>query len=222
MPLWDIFLNNQGNIIHKWKHYFPAYEAHFQRYVNRPVLMLEIGVSKGGSLQMWKKFLGPHALIVGIDIDSSCKKLEEDQIQIRIGDQADTKFLKKIIGEFGPPDIVLDDGSHVMSDVKTTFEYLYPKISESGVYFVEDMHTAYWEEFGGGLNRPDSFIELSKRLIDELNGDWARDNSVKTEFTSTTQSMHFYDSCVVFERGKTLVKDAPQIGEIGKHFDVRG
>lgn len=213
MPLWDIFLNNQGNVIHKWKHYFPAYETHFQRYVNRPVVMIEIGVSKGGSLQMWKKFLGPHALIVGIDIDTNCKTLEEDQIEIRIGDQADTTFLNSLIREFGAPDIILDDGSHLMRDVKTTFEYLYPRMSGTGVYFVEDMHTSYWEEFGGGLLRPESFIETSKRLIDELNGDWARDQSVKTEFTSSTQSIHFYDSCVVFERGKTLHKNAPQIGE---------
>jgi hypothetical protein len=66
VSLWSEFLDNQGRVTHKWKHYFPAYEAHFARFVNRPVLFLEIGVSEGGSLQMWKRYLGPHAQILGI------------------------------------------------------------------------------------------------------------------------------------------------------------
>jgi cephalosporin hydroxylase len=219
MALRDIFLNHQGNVIHKWKHYFPAYTSHFERYVNRPVFILEIGVSKGGSLQMWKKYFGPHALIVGIDIDEACKRLEEDQVHIRIGDQADISFLDRVLQEFGTPDIVLDDGSHVMTDVRTSFEFLYPRMSSSGIYFVEDMHTSYWEEYGGGLGQPETFIEMSKRLIDELNGDWARNQNVKTEFTATTQSIHFYDSCVVFEKGKNSSKTAPQIGRQGTFTD---
>jgi ubiquinone/menaquinone biosynthesis C-methylase UbiE len=69
VSLWSEFLNNQQRTIHKWKHYFPAYEAHFARYVNRPMLFLEIGCGRGGSAQMWKRYLGPHAQIVGIDIN---------------------------------------------------------------------------------------------------------------------------------------------------------
>ena len=70
---------------------------------------------------MWKRYLGPHALIVGIDVNAECKKFEEDQIQIRIGSQSDTSFLQTVLDEFGTPDIVLDDGSHQMRDVVDTF-----------------------------------------------------------------------------------------------------
>jgi len=31
-----------GRPIRKWKHYFPAYEGHFGRYVNRSTEFLEI------------------------------------------------------------------------------------------------------------------------------------------------------------------------------------
>jgi hypothetical protein len=61
------------------------------------------------------------------------------------------------------------------------------------------------------LRRPGTFIELCKGLIDELNADRSRDALPPTEFTRTTQSMHFYDSIVVFERGRTLSKSAPII-----------
>ena len=78
-------------------------------------------------------------------------------------------------------------------------------------YLVEDLHTAYWEEYEGGLRRKNSFIEHCKDLIDELNADHAR-GLQPTEFTRSTLSMHFYDSVVVFEKGRHTSKQAPQIG----------
>ena len=77
---------------------------------------------------------------------------------------------------------------------------------------VEDLHTACWQEFGGGLRRDGSFIEITKGLIDELNADHARGALAPTEFTRSTLSMHFYDSVCVFERGRHLARSAPQIG----------
>jgi len=218
MTLWSEFLTNQGRHIHKWTHYFPIYESHFARYVNRPCTFFEIGCGNGGSLQLWKRYLGPFAQIVGMDINQACAEFEEDQIAVRIGDQKDTNFLAKVLEEFGTPDVVLDDGSHIMADVVGMFRYLYPLTSPVGVYAVEDLHTAYWEEFGGGARREGSFIELSKSLVDELNADHARGQVPVTDFTKTTLSMHFYDSVVVFERGRHLKKHAPFIGMSFRKF----
>jgi SAM-dependent methyltransferase len=212
MSLWSDFLQNDQRLIHKWTHYFPIYEAHFGRFVNRPIVFIEIGCGEGGSLQLWKRYLGPFAQIVGIDIAPHAKAFEEDQIAVRIGDQRDTEFLRGVLDEFGAPDVLLDDGSHVMADVTASFEFLYPRIAPGGVYIVEDLHTAYWDEFGGGLRRDGSFIERCKSLIDHLNADHARGQIAPTEFTRTTLSMHFYDSVVVFERGRYIKKHAPQIG----------
>jgi SAM-dependent methyltransferase len=213
MTLWSEFLTNQGRVIHKWTHYFPIYEAHFARYINRPATFLEIGCGQGGSLQLWKRYLGPLAQIVGIDINESCSAFEEDQIAVRIGDQKDSQFLSEVLEEFGTPNVVLDDGSHMMADITESFRYLYPRIASGGVYMVEDLHTAYWSEFDGGAGREGSFIELCKSLIDELNADHTRNQVPLTDFTKSTLSMHFYDSVVAFERGRHLKKHAPQIGK---------
>ena len=209
MSLWSEFLTHNGRAIHKWKHYFGAYESHFGRFVGRPVTFLEIGCGQGGSLQMWKRYFGPHAQIVGIDIRPECASFSEDQIEIRIGSQDDETFLGEVLNEFGLPDVVLDDGSHKMEHISASFRYLYPRISSTGVYLVEDLHTAYWDELGGGLRRPGTFIELCKSLLDELNADWTRGALEPTDFTRSTQSMHFYDSIAVFERGRTLEKSSP-------------
>jgi len=212
MTLWSDFLTNDQRIIHKWKHYFPAYERHFERFVNTDVVFIEIGCGHGGSLQMWKRFLGPYARIVGIDLRPECKEFEEDQIDIRIGDQSDQAFLFNVCEEFGAPDVVIDDGSHMMSHINASFSALYPRVSRSGVYMVEDLHTAYWSEYEGGLKRKESFIETCKDLIDELNADHTRESLAATEFTRSTLSMHFYDSIVVFEKGRHGTKSAPETG----------
>ncbi len=214
MTLWlDFQTNDDRRLIHKWKHYFPVYERHFSRFVNRDVVMVEIGCGEGGSLQMWKRYFGPHARIIGIDVNPKCASFAEDQIEIRIGDQSDANFVKKVLSEFGSPDIVLDDGSHIMSDIKASFDVLYPSVGRNGVYMVEDLHTAYWGEYEGGYKRAGSFIEHCKDLIDELNADHAREVIDPTEFTASTHSMHFYDSVVVFEKGRHTAKHAPQIGK---------
>lgn len=212
MSLWSEFLTNTGQPIHKWTHYFPVYERHFRRFVNTSITFVEIGVSKGGSLQLWKRYLGPFAQIVGIDSNPDCKAVEEDQIAVRIGDQRDPAFLQEIVDEFGSPDVVLDDGSHMMSDVSASFRVLYPQLCKNGVYMVEDLHTAYWDEYEGGLGRDGSFVQLAKGLIDELNSDHSRGAVPTSLFSRTTLSIHFYDSIVVFERGRHLKKHAQLVG----------
>ncbi len=216
MSLWADFQNNTGRVINKWKHYFPAYEKHFARYVNRPMNFIEIGCGNSGSLHMWKRYFGPHAQIIGLDILPECKTIETDQIAIRIGDQSDLTFLEAVIEEFGTPDIVLDDGSHIQEHIAASFSFLYPRTAPDGVYMVEDLHTAYWNDYGGGLHKDGSFIERCKNMIDELNADWSRGALRPTDFTRTTQSMHFYDGIAAFERGRTLKKNAQAIPSVGQ------
>jgi len=213
MSLWSEFLTNDQRVIHKWTHYFPIYERHFSRYVNRPVTIVELGCGDGGSLQLWKRYLGPYAQIVGVDFRPECKEFEEDQIVIRIGLQNDVNVLSSIVEEFGPVDIVVDDASHVMADTIDSFRFLYPRMDKGGVYLVEDMHTSYWPEFGGQLKGPGTFIELAKSLIDELNAEHTRGELAATAFTRSTLSIQFYDSVVVFERGQTVSKHPYKIGK---------
>ena len=197
--LWTDFLAHNGRPMLKWNQYFPVYERPFERFVDRPVVMWEIGVGAGGSTQMWKRYFGPYAKIVGLDIDPA-SYFEEDQITILIGDQSNPDCLEKMWDQHGPPDIVLDDGSHQMAHIDATFDFAYPIMDRNGVYIIEDLHTAYWPEYGGGGGN--SFIERSKKFIDLLNADHWRDPAgLQPDFTRYTMSMHFYDSMVVFERG---------------------
>jgi len=197
-----LFDEHTGNYVTKWTNYFPAYEEHFAPYVGKSPLIFEIGVYKGGSLQLWKKYFGPGARIVGVDIDPTCALLEEERVSVRIGSQADQRFLKSIVDEFGAPDIVIDDGSHLSGDINATFDVLYPAMKSSAVYVVEDLHTNYWDEYGGGLYRPSTFIERVKGLIDEIHAGRTRGALPATAFTSTLQSISIYESIAVFTKAQ--------------------
>lgn len=195
------FRDNKKRLIEKHNHYFDIYERHFSRYRNTDVVILEIGVWHGGSLQMWKHYFGKKAKIYGIDIDPRCKKLEEENIEIFIGSQSNRKFLKEVKKTIPQVDILIDDGGHKMSQQIITFEELFGIVKKDGIYLCEDLHTSYWLIYGGGHKRRGTFIEYSKNFIDLLNAHHSRQRSLKVNtFTKSVDSVHYYDSIVVIEK----------------------
>ena len=206
--LFEIFDNHTGNEIYKWEHYFDIYEKHFSKFKNSttPITVLEIGVLNGGSLQMWQKYFGPNATIVGIDIYEDCKKFEKENIKIRIGSQADKSFLKELTNEFPQIDVLIDDGSHRVLHQIITFEFLFKFITLGGVYLVEDTHTSYWVEYGGGKKRSGTFLEFSKKVIDSLYARYSEQKGFEVDYyTENLYSIHFYDSIVCFDKRKTQI-----------------
>jgi hypothetical protein len=210
--LYSEFLKNDHRECGKWVHYFPIYERHFSRFKGQYFTLFEIGVREGGSLQLWQRYFGPNVQIVGIDITEECRKLAEDHIHIRIGSQADTDFLASLIAEFGVPDIVIDDGSHMQSHIMATFNYLYPKMPKNGIYVAEDLQTAYDPEYEGGLRRPGTFIERTKDFIDELNAKMVLGAQFGTPEGNRTDSIHVYDGAVVFEVGEPRLRYTRWVG----------
>lgn len=200
-----IFLELSDRPVFKWSHYLHAYEAEFSAFRGHPIRMLEIGVYKGGSLQVWRDYFGPDATIFGIDIDPTCAEIDNDDgITVRIGSQDDPAFLTRVVDEMGGVDIILDDGSHVARHQRTSFETLFPLLSEGGVYAVEDLHTSYWSDYGGRYGRGRGFIELAKNLIDDMHG-WyhvKRSHHAKIDAKLTIPKIVIYDSIAFIHKAK--------------------
>ena len=211
MELWNYFTTNKGKKITKWKHYFPIYEKHFTPIRNKPIKILEIGILNGGSLEMWRYYF-PEATIVGIDINPLCKEHEQEGINIRIGDQTDEKFLQSLIDEFGTFDLIIDDGSHHVAHVNKTFQFLFPKLADEGIYFIEDTHAAYWDSHGGSIKEPESINNVAKGMIDSINADHARGQKEPDYFTRNVKCMSVYDSIIVFDKGNVGEKIPMEIG----------
>ena len=194
------FRDNTGNLLDKWHHYFEVYERHLERFREQPVRVLEIGVQNGGSLQMWRRYLGKEAVLFGIDVDPRCAQLDGHGASVRIGSQADPDFLRRVIAEMGGVDVVIDDGSHRSEDMRTTFDVLYPILSDGGVYLIEDVHACYWTEYGGGYRRSNSFVETMKRVVDDLHHWYHAHRIMIPAAEDRVFGLHFYDSMIVLEK----------------------
>jgi hypothetical protein len=203
------FLNNSHKRLHKWIHYFDIYETHFARFRGKAPVMVEIGVMGGGSLKMWKEYFGEGSRIVGVDINPDCKVHEGEGIEVFIGSQDDPALIDAIFAKYPHVDLVLDDGSHMMRHMIATFELMYDRVQPKGVYMVEDTHTCYWSEYGGGLRREGSFMEFAKQKFDEINAVHSRGAVPVTSFTRSTACVACYDSVVVFERRPQGQRQAP-------------
>jgi hypothetical protein len=201
--LLHILENEIEYVVNKWPHYLPLYEKHFASYRARAspenkILLLEIGVSQGGSLDMWSKYFGPeNCTIFGFDISPDCVRPAADNIKVFIGDQSNIEHLEHLKKTLPPLDIIIDDGGHTMVQQITTFNALFDHLKPGGTYLCEDTHTSYWPGYGGGVRDPRSFQEFSKDITDIINGHhWGN----VQHLTRWCTGVHFYDSMIFFDR----------------------
>lgn len=219
-----MFFAHDGRRAHKWTHYFEAYEEEFGRYragfplpdgSTRPLRVLEIGVQHGGSLQLWRKFFGDDAQIWGLDVDPRCAAVDDPGLNVRIGSQDDPEFLRSVVDEMGGVDIVLDDGSHVAQHQQTSFVTLFPLVTEGGMYAVEDVHTAYWRDFGGGYRTAGSFIEVTKTLIDDVHAAYHRKgDKLGVGAASLIPRIAIYDSMVFVRKQPRPRPSVTSVGDL--------
>lgn len=200
-PLQHRFWTNTCRRIDKWHHYLPIYERHFAPFRDSAATVLEIGVQNGGSLQMWRDYFGPEARLVGIDIDPGCAALDGEAGRVMIGSQSDPAFLAEVLAQTGPLDVVIDDGSHRMHDIRCSLAALLPHLRDGGVYLIEDLHTAYWHEFGGGLRDRGNFFSDVMDMIDDLHMPYHA-GAQRSAVSDHVVGIHAYDSVVVLDKGE--------------------
>jgi hypothetical protein len=168
----SLFGTDKGPAVHGYTTYY-ARHLRRQRCSVRSVLELGIGgddnpVQGGASLKMWRSYF-PGATIYGLDI---CAKslLPEPRIVVLQGDQSDQAFLARLAASYGPFDLIVDDGSHIGRHQRASFTTLFPAVRPGGLYVIEDLHTAYWEDWEGGPpGKPGTGVDLTKGLLDDVN-----------------------------------------------------
>src|SRR5262245_52918713 len=194
------FYEHEGRLIHKWGHYLEIYETFLSTLKTRKVLrLLEIGVSHGGSLQLWRKYLGSDARIAGLDIDPRTK-FADGNTRVFVGSQDDPGVLGRALEWLGGIDVVIDDGSHIVRHQMASLDYLFPRLSDGGIYICEDLHTNNWSGFGGGYRKSNTFIERMKRAVDDINAWHHRFGAKDATLARRVFGIHFYDSMVILEK----------------------
>lgn len=148
--------------------YFPVYARLFDHLRGKRCVFIETGVFDGGSLFMWRKWLGDQATIVGVDLNPQAAKWRSAGFKIYIGDQGDPGFWRQMFAEVGQFDALLDDGGHQSFQQIVTVQESLRFATQACVIAVEDTGTSFMKDFG--CPSADSFLEYSKAATDCLIG----------------------------------------------------
>lgn len=158
--------------------YCEKYEFFLNKFRDKKVKLLELGIFGGSSLSMWEKYF-TQAKIFGVDIEPSCRAYADDRIDIIIGNLAEKETLNELAAL--KPDIVIDDASHFWShQIKALFT-LFASLPHGGIYIIEDMETSVNQELYDAYYRdfPMSAYEVCSRIARVVAG---KNNSDNSEF----------------------------------------
>ena len=182
--------------------FFYVYEEIFKRFRNEKITFVEIGVKRGGSLLMWRDWLGPKARIIGVDLDPNAKKMEKYGFEIFIGNQASPEFWEDFFKKVGNVDVILDDGAHTNETQTLTTHNTINNVNDRGLIVIEDASSNYLKKFSNPQKY--SFINYCKFLIDDI---FVRSLDDKTKkklikkksLNDKIYSIKFFPDFVVFE-----------------------
>ena len=95
------------------------------------------------------------------------------------GNQEDQEFLTRFASETtqdGLFDVIIDDGGHSMNQQITSLDYLWKIVKPGGLYFIEDLQTSFWEQYGGDATNQDrekrTTIRYLQGLMDDMMAGW--------------------------------------------------
>jgi len=189
----------------KVTNYFQIYADLFTHLRGSSCTFIETGVLNGGSLFMWRAWLGEKARIIGLDMNPEAKKWEEHGFEIHIGDQGNPEFWRETLAKTGPFDVLLDDGGHQSFQQIVTLTESIQSSKERGLIVIEDTCSSFMREFAA--HRHHSFLEFAKASTDTLiakTNPWPNEfpmicNSECMDLFSSVYSIQFFSGIVVFK-----------------------
>lgn len=146
------YLTDKGNTYYNSHGYTEIYDNYFQKLKeeNRKIYILEIGIQCGYDLLMLNEYFEGNCEIYGIDINIAQCRIDDipsnihiiqmngankDELEKWYNDNALYSMIK--LPMF---DIIIDDGSHASLDIFNTLKFFYDKLSDNGLYIIEDLH----------------------------------------------------------------------------------
>ena len=199
---------------HGYHRFYPRFIDHYMSTTGGG--MLEIGVDKSHSLNMWLEYF-PNAFIYGMDKSSSSVGMRYEIYQ---GDQSKLEDLHSVVEQLRHPlFLIVDDGSHYPDHQILGFNYLFNHaLLPGGTYIIEDIETSYWTKNGVyvyytnfGFEHPNSAIEILKSLADSVNEEYLTVKSraklehkmsgkISLETRQQVQSVMFGHNCVIITK----------------------
>ena len=99
---------------------------------------LELGVYYGNGLITLREYL-PESELIGIDVSLECYNRQINNCSLYQSSQTDVTRLNEILSKHNPLDLVIDDASHEIDKSIESFNIIFPYVSSTGIYIIEDL-----------------------------------------------------------------------------------
>ena len=133
------------------------YEKNFTKFKNKKINILEIGSYAGGSAAAFVKYF-PNINIFCFDINISNFKYKSKNIHVFGIDINNEKKINKILESiflqynFDKFDLIIDDGSHKLSDILNGLKFFFQYVKSNGIYIIEDFKHPNYYNYNKNIN----------------------------------------------------------------------
>jgi hypothetical protein len=132
----------------KYRHYAALYDMVLTSLPPDPTV-LEVGIANGGSLETWRRLLGPGARIIGVDLNERALALRDEGFEVHLLDTGDPASWAELRERYaGTVDLLVDDGGHTNRQQIAAVVHGIDLVRDGGWIVVEDVHASYMREFG--------------------------------------------------------------------------
>ena len=138
--LFKKYETDKSNECHGFTKY---YTNHLNKLINKKINFLEIGSARGGSAAAFVHYFDKSNIFC-LDVNLTLVKYKSDKINFFGLDSSNSKmlyrFLKYIEERFSVKkfDVIIDDGSHILSDQLFSINFFYKYLKKGGYYIIED------------------------------------------------------------------------------------
>ena len=163
--------------------YAEFYEFHFSYLKNKEIKLLEIGTWKGGSIASFHHYFN-KAIIFCLDRNYKFQ-FKSSRINFFNCNTRNINELKKfenllIKKKSENLDIIIDDASHIYSDILNNFKIFFKKVKSGGFYVIEDLnHYKYYSHLNDSSSDSLGIEEILKLL---KNGQIFKSSTLDEEF----------------------------------------
>jgi len=133
------------------------YEKKLEKYKEKKINILEIGSYAGASAAAFAKYL-PNSKIFCFDINISNFKYKSKNIHVFGVDINNKKKIQTILTSifsqhnFNEFDLIIDDGSHNLSDLLISFKLFFKILKSGGLFIIEDLKHPNYYEYNKDIN----------------------------------------------------------------------
>ena len=173
--LFNYYGSDKANIFSKTQSqghgYSKFYEKKLENFKTQKINILEIGSFSGASAAAFAKYF-TDVNIFCFDINISNFKYKSKNIHVfgldinnekQVNKNLELIFNKHEINNF---DLIIDDGSHNLSDILISIKFFFKHLKQKGLYIIEDFKYPNYHKYNNNIDH--IFIdELLKNLIEK-------------------------------------------------------